>query len=162
MRAVTVPPRSSAEVAASIPMQPLAPRSADPTSWAADPTSWRDLLVGTLLAGPLRVVCSGRPASGCHPEATLSTWWRDQRGWQCYGGRSWGVNRHLQRYRVPVHGGYRRNTETLKIEIGVHAVCDRCGLDLQLSADKWHPMLARFTAAGRTSASLHALTRLVG
>lgn len=68
MRPVTLPSRPSVAVEALIPMDPLTPQSADRTSRAADPTSWRDLLVGALVAGPLRVVCRGRPDGGAHPE----------------------------------------------------------------------------------------------
>jgi hypothetical protein len=162
MRVVIVPSRLSAAVEASIPMDPLTPQSADRTSRAADPTSWRDLLVGAVVAGPLRVVCSGRSDGGAHLENTVSTWWQDEQGWQVFGGRSWGIDRHVRHHRVPVHGGYRRDSKTLELKVGVHALCDRCGLDLQLSADKWQLMLVRLTDAGLTSASLYDLTRLVG
>ena len=170
MRAVIVPSRPPAAVEASIPMKPLTPQSADRTSRAADPTSWRDLRVGALVARPLRVVCSGRPVSGAHPEFTLSTWWHDEQGWQVFGGRSWGINRQVRWRRVPVHGSYRRDPKTLGLKVGVHALCDYrldlqlgvCGLDLQLGGDKWQPMLARLTDAGLTSVSLYDLIRLVG
>lgn len=160
MRAVTVPSRSSAAVEALIPMKLLTPQSVDRTLRAADPTCWHDLLVGAPVAGPLRVICSGRPVGDAHPEITLSTWWCDERGWQAFGGRSWGIDRHVQRHRVPVHGSYRRDPKTLELKVGVHALCDRCGLDLRLSAAKWQPMLARLTDAGLTSVSLYNLTRL--
>lgn len=61
---------------------------------------------------------------------------------------------------MPVHASYRRDPKTLELKVGVHALCE-CGLDLQLNADKWQPMLVRLIDAGLTSASLYDLIRLV-